>query len=155
MYVEDTGDEPKCVICDSEEECEHFVACIDHTFLECSSGELYERVWDFRTEIESRFLVLLKAGKPIAWEDADLEQIWQQAINDFATEPKELSLDMDAYFRFLVELLQDAGALKHPGSVVDDQGPRFTSTVSLLFADKPEYVIDKALKNLKQMLFRV
>lgn len=76
-------------------------------------------------------------------------------INDFATEPKELSLDMDAYFRFLVELLQDAGALKHPGSVVDDQGPRFTSTVSLLFADKPEHVIDKALKNLKQMLFRV
>ena len=43
MHDENIGEEPKCVICGSSEDCEHLVACIDRTFAECEGGALCDR----------------------------------------------------------------------------------------------------------------
>ena len=62
MFVEDSGEDPKCLICGSLEECEHLVANIDHTFLENWGGAFEDRESEFRSEIEVVFLKLLKTG---------------------------------------------------------------------------------------------
>ena len=152
MYVEDTDEAPKCVICGSTEECTHLVADIDRTFLECNSGEFTDREHDFRSEIEDVFLDALKAGKKREWSHGDIEQMWRQACEDYTTESEDFSLDGYAFYRFMVELLESAGAIDHPGQVIDCSGPGMTSSVSLLYADKPNVVVDKAFKKLKSIL---
>jgi hypothetical protein len=152
MYVEDTDETPKCVICGSEEDCKHLVANIDRTFLECYCGAFYEKEADFRFEIESTFLELLKSGKSRKWAHDDITQMWDQACEDFTTEGEDFMLDGYAFYRFTVELLENAGAIDHPGQVIDEGGPGMTSSVSLLYADKPNDVIAKALKTLHSML---
>jgi len=155
MYVEDADGGPKCVICGSEEECKHLVANIDRTYLECYCGAFCETEYKFRDEIEDTFLKLLKSGKSKKWKHDDITQMWDQAGKDFTTEGEDFMLDGYAFYRFAVELLEDAGAIDHPGHVVDDCGiPGMTSSVSLLYADKPKAVVGKALKNLKSMLTR-
>ena len=83
MRVEDTDEEPKCVICGSSDDCGHMVACIDHTYLDCDGGALYERTWDFRSEIETAFLDALKSGQEKNWQNSDLEQMWDWARENF------------------------------------------------------------------------
>ena len=152
MLVEDTGEEPKCLICGSLEECEHLVASIDHTFSEIYGSALEDRDSDFRSEIEGVFLKQLKTGTKMQWQNADIEQMWQQACEDYTAETEDLMLDGYAFYRFLAELLVGAGADKHPGSVIDPGGPGMTSSVSLLYAENPSAVVDKALKTLQAML---
>jgi hypothetical protein len=152
MYVEDTDEEPKCLICGSMEECGHLVAVIDRSFLECRCGEFSDREHSFRSEIEEVFLDALKSKKSRKWSHEDIEQMWCQACEDYATEGEDFMLDGYAFYRFIVELLEDAGAIDHPGQVVDGGGPGMTSSVSLLYADRPNVVVDEALKNLKSML---
>jgi hypothetical protein len=153
LYVEDTGEEPKCVICGSPEECEHLVADIDHTFLESWGGAFHDREYEFRSEIETVFLKLLKSGTAKKWQHSDIEQMWDQANTDYTAETDDLMLDGYAFYRLIVELLEAAGAIDHPGSIVDDGGgPGRTSSVSLLYADNPNVVTDKALKNLNSVL---
>ena len=49
----------------------------------------------------------------------------------------------------MVELLEDAGAVRYPGPVIHEGGPGMSSSYSLLYADTPNVVIDAALKNLE------
>lgn len=152
MYVEETDEEPKCVICGSEDECKHLVANIDHTFLECYCGAFYEQEHDFRNEIESTFLVLLKSGKSRKWKHDDITQMWDEACKDFNTEGEDFMLDGYAFYRFAVELLEGAGAIDHPGQVIDGGGPGMTSSVSLLYSKRPKAVVKLAFKSLRILL---
>jgi hypothetical protein len=153
MYNEDTGEEPKCMFCDSEEGCDHFVACIDRTFNECSSGALYDRDWEFSSEIKTEFLRLLKSGREKKWDDSSIEDLWGEAKANFDAETEDVILEGIYFYRLLIELLEDAGAIDHPGSIVDEGGPGMSSAYTLLFADNPKSVVDDALKNLKKILF--
>jgi hypothetical protein len=152
MYVEDSDEQPKCVICGSEDECTHLVADIDRTFLECWGGAFNERETEFREAIETAFLKLLNSKNSRKWSHDDIEQMWRQACEDYITEGGDFTLDGYAFYRLVVELLVSAGAVDPPGQVIDDGGPGMTSSVSLLYADKPDNVTDKALNSLKALL---
>lgn len=152
MIVEDTDEEPRCVICGSDEECAHLVANIDRTFLECYCGVFLDWEHTFRSEIQEVFLKLLRSGKEKKWRHDDLEQMWGQASNNYPAEGDDLMLDGYAFYRFVVELLEGAGAIDHPGSVVDDGGPGMTSSVSLLYSKRPKTVVKLAFKNLRILL---
>jgi hypothetical protein len=152
MYIEDTGEEPKCVICGSEEECDHLVANIDRTFLECWGGAFYENEDEFRDEIQSTFIKLLKSGKSRKWPHDDITQMWDQAGEDYAADGEDFRLDGYAFYRLAVELLVEAGAIDPPGQVIDEGGPGMTSSVSILYAEEPAKVTEKALKKLQSML---
>lgn len=52
----------------------------------------------------------------------------------------------------MIELLEDAGAIDHPGSFVDEGGPGFSSACSLLYAENPSAVLDNARKGLRKIL---
>jgi hypothetical protein len=154
MYDENTREEPRCVICGSVEDCGHLVACIDHTWILCDSGALYERDWEFRSEIETAFLKLLETGKKTTWQHSEVEELWSQARADYDAATEDLMLDGYVFFRLMVELLRGAGAIDYPGPVVDDGPPGFSCSYSLLYADTPNVVVDKALKNLRSILIR-
>ncbi len=155
MIDEDTGEEPKCVLCGPVEHCRHLVACIDHTFSECNNGALYERDWEFRSEIETEFLKLLKTGSKTTWQHSEVEELWSQAQADYDVATEDLMLDSDVFFRLMAELLIGAGAINYPGPVVHYAAfPGGSSSYSLLYADAPKVVVDKALKNLRSILIR-
>lgn len=52
----------------------------------------------------------------------------------------------------MIELLEEAGAYDLPGSLMDPGGPGMTSSMSLLFAERPSTVIDLALQHLSGKL---
>ena len=152
MIDENTGEEPKCVICGSIDECSHLLASIDHTFLECDSGALYDQDIEFRLEIEAVFLKNLMSGTKTKWENNELEELWGQAQTDFNNEGKDLMLDGYIFYRFLCGLLENAGAINHPGSIAVYGGPGMSSAITLLYAEQPDRIIAKAMKNLKSTL---
>jgi hypothetical protein len=152
MHDEDTGEEPRCVICGSLDDCEHLVACIDRTFGECEGGALYYRDGEFWSKIEMAFIVALKSGIEKKWHRGELEELWDYARNENDVEEKYVGLDKFAFIRLLVELLEDAGAIRRPGAWVTDGGPGMSSSYSLLYAEKPNAVIGEALKGLRAIL---
>tara|TARA_Y100001968_G_scaffold245982_1_gene230157 strand:+ start:1101 stop:1580 length:480 start_codon:yes stop_codon:yes gene_type:complete len=150
---EDTGEEAKCVICGSVEICEHCVACIDRTFLECEGGEMFDRHYEFSSAIEDAFKTALKSELEINWENGFLQELWNERreYNDPETEEIEIELDGHVFWRLVVELLEKAGAI-NPEGFVCHGGPGMTSSYSLLYAEKPGTIVDKALANLKTAL---
>ena len=151
MIDENTGEEPRCLLCGSSDGCEHIVADIDLTFNDCCSGALYNRLFEFRSLIHDRFLAILKERNPPAWQNDNLAELWRRAKEDYDGNDDAFQLDGYLFYSILIGLLIGAGAIEHPGSIVDYGGPGMTSSVSLLFADEPEIVVDQALEKLKQI----
>ncbi|WP_213544983.1 hypothetical protein [Vannielia litorea] len=58
------------------------------------------------------------------------------------TSDDQLFPHSDVFYRLLIDRLQAAGALDRPGPMVDPGGPGMTSSVSLLFTERPTDVVD-------------
>ena len=147
MIVEETGEEPKCPICDAEEHCSHIVANIDRTFLECYDGEFYERESDFRSEIEDAFIKKIKSGSPNEWILDDLNELLRGSLDSYDQDQNYLMLDGIVFYRLVIGMLLEAGAIDHPGQIIDKGGSRMTSAVTLLYAHDPKEVIESAIKS--------
>jgi len=152
MIDEDTGEEPRCVICNSSEACEHFLACIDRTFGEIEGGALYDSSDAFRSAIENAFLKVLKSGVERKWKDYKIKEMWDEVRAEYTAEDEFVMLDDNAFCALLLELLRDSGAINYSGQAASYGGPGMSSAYSLLYADKPDDVITKALEKLKTML---
>ena len=152
MEVEDSDEAPKCVICGSEEPCQHLVANIDRSFLDCYGGEFCERENEFRDQVEQTLIAHVKSGAKPVWKVQEINQIWEWGSTHYDKENDYLEMDSDAFYRLVAELLVDEWAIEHPGQVIDDWGPRFTSAMTLLFAEDPKKVVQSALKSLQAAL---
>ena len=151
---EDTGEEVACPICGALEywDCGHLVASLDRSFCECQGGELYDRMSEFSSILESAFLPHLKQGSAPDIKGLDLEELWKVARQNFDPNYDDVDLDGFIFQRVVIELLREAGAYYLPGSLMDPGGPGMTSSISVLFAEEPARVIEKAICNLNAQL---
>ena len=58
----------------------------------------------------------------------------------------DLMLDGIVFYRLVIGMLLEAGAIDHPGQIIDEGGPGMTSAATLLYAHNPTEVIESALK---------
>lgn len=155
MEIEDSDEEVRCVICGSDEPCRHIVADIDRTYCEVHHGALYERDDEFRSKIEDDFLRHIKAGTSPTWRREHLNELWKTGKDEYDAEWEHVPLDGLVFYPFVIELLEEAGAIDFPGSIVDPGGPGMTSAVSLLYAEEPTEVVNLALEKLGTALTQV
>ena len=149
---EDTGEEVVCPVCDATEfwGCGHLVASFDRSFCECQGGLFYDHMHKFSSLIEGAFQSHLQKGSEPSLNYDALPELWEEAKNNFEPGDEDyVDLDGDILQRFLIELLEEAGAFDAPGSLMDPGGPGMTSSMSLLFSDNPSEVIRKAARQLK------
>jgi hypothetical protein len=151
---EDTGENVVCPICDAQEywECGHLVAKFDRTFCECQGGVFYGQMGKFSSLIEGVFLRFLKADDEPVFKSGILEELWDAARLSYVPEEGYVGLDSDILLTFLIELLEDEGAFSPSGSLMDPGGPGMTSSISILFDDKPTDVIESAFKAVSKEL---
>lgn len=93
---EETGQEPTCIFCDSEDDCPHLVAVIDKTFAECSGGALYDGLDNLRDILSGKILRKLCAGEDFndAETDGELAAIAQEARDNYDPEyPDDVYID--------------------------------------------------------------
>lgn len=100
MIDENTGEEPKCLICGSPEDCSHLVADIDRTFGECNGGALFDMEQKFRLEIATKFLKLLEVEANPEWQNHEIEELWQKAQAEY--DPDDEYVMLDGYVFFFV-----------------------------------------------------
>ena len=86
------------------------------------------------------------------WLQEELAELWAEARSGYKAESEYLDLDGYIFFRVMIDLLRNAGAIDYPGSVCDDSGPGMSSSFSLLYGHAPKVVVDTALRDLKSML---
>jgi hypothetical protein len=150
MFNEDTEEDILCPVCDAPEywECGHLVADIDRTFAECKGGVLFNQMGMFSNVIKEAFLRLLKADDEPVFKSVNLEELWHSTQQNFEPKDDDVILDTDIFLRFLIEILEEAGANDLAGSIIESGGPGMTSAVSLLFDDEPKVVVRNAHKAL-------
>ena len=61
-------------------------------------------------------------------------------------------LDGVVFYRPVIGMLLEAGAINHPGQIIDEGGPGMTSAVTLLYVYNPKEVIEFAMKALQLSL---
>jgi hypothetical protein len=147
---EDTGEDVVCPICGVPEywECGHLVASIDRTFCECQAGALFDQAGKFSSLIESTFIRFLKADEEPVFKNWALEELWEAARDNFVREEDYIEVDKCLLLNFFTEILEDAGAYDLPGSLMDPGGPGMTSSISILFDEKPVDVVEEAFMTL-------
>lgn len=143
-------DSGTCPYCGSPESCEHLAAYIDKTFAECGGGELYERKKEFRALIEHSFLRMLKSDARPSFRQPDLAELWQAAKADYVVGSDEVYLDDAAFFRLLIDMLEESGGVGI--SVTEEGGPGMSSACWALYDDKPSELIARALSLLRRHL---
>lgn len=136
---EDTGEDVTCPLCKAPEywECGHLVAGLDRSFCECFGGALFDREPEFRETVEEFFRAHLKAGTSPSIPSGELSELWETVSLQAFEEGESLDLDGFVFQRVLIEVLEDAGGFELEGSLIDSGGPGMTSSVSLLFAERP------------------
>jgi hypothetical protein len=162
MLDEDSGEIIRCPYCESDGDCEHLLAVIDHSFLECSGGYAFDRLDDLHEMIERAFLKYLRqsdVGKQpqqlnVTWSNEFLEELWAYAEEKYPSEDDKdsVEIDGDVFFRLITDLLQEAGGDEYFGSIDDDGGPGFSSEITLFHAREPAAVFDNAMALLSQRL---
>ena len=160
IFDEETGDEPSCMFCDDTEECSHMLACIDHTFVDCDGGVLYFHLDDFREILSTRVRESLdckikskSVGNKIGKE---IYQIIKDSTKEFDPNcPEDVCIDNRRFLDVLVDLFIAAGAEKPPGHIVEEGGPGFSSSLTLLYAENPEEIIKTVQERLKKTVAKI
>jgi hypothetical protein len=152
MRDEDTGEAIQCPYCGSdgsEGDCEHVLAIIDRSFLECSGGYAIDRFKEFRQHIEKAFIDKLRIGAISSgrWKDDAIEELWEYAKDNYSEADGDwIEIDGDVLFRVIVELFEEAGGDEYPGLIDDGGGPGFSSAITLFHAQSPNVVFNRAVE---------
>ena len=153
MIDEDTGEKPVCQICQRSDwwECGHLVASVDLTSAECHGGELYDRDDLFRELIRGSFSGNLASAPPPAAACPELQDLWKAAQEEAST-VDEIYIDGWVLYPFLLDLLEQSGAVRHPGCLVSPGGPGMSSSEALLFGREPREIANAAHLRLRILL---
>jgi hypothetical protein len=144
---ENTGDTPACPICKAERywDCGHLVANFDMTFGECQNGAIYDRMDEFTDALDRAFLIHLTKGADPYFSDMEIQCAWDSALENFEPEDETANIERGLVLQALASRLIDCGACELEGDFLDEGGPGMSSAVTLLFAENPSEVIEKAL----------
>ncbi len=150
MFIdEDTGESVVCPICYDDDfwNCGDLVAVFDRNRCQCRGGAVYGRLADFSSAIKGIFSYHLKLGSSPKLEIDALPLLWAEAKTNYRP-GEEIVLDQDILQILLINLLRDAGALQLPGSIIESGGPGETSSMSLIFSDDPQAIVDEAISKI-------
>jgi hypothetical protein len=154
VYDEDTGEEPRCPICNSAEGCDHLVAIIDKTFGECHGGVLYDRHGELFSLIEDVFEKLFRAGGEPDFSDPDLGELWE--ASEFEEDGDTIWVHLGyGGWPFLISIFEDEGAIQPGTSVIEDGPPGLSSAMAYLYYDNPSVMLNAAKEKLKAILSTV
>ena len=67
-------------------------------------------------------------------------------MDSYDYDQNDLTLDGTVFYRLVIGILLEAGAIDHPGQIIDEGGPEMTSAVTLRYAHNPKEVIESAMK---------
>jgi len=147
IYDEDTGEEPRCHICDSTENCSHIVAIIAITFGRCRGGALYGRDKEFFSLIEDVFEKHFRAGSEPDFGDLALNELWRET--EFIEDGENILVDLiSGGWFFLISLLEEEGAIQPVTTIIDSGPPGYSSAMAYLYDDDPSATVDAAKKTL-------
>ena len=73
-------------------------------------------------------------------------------MDSYDYDQNELMLDGVVFYRPVIGMLLEAGAINHPGQIIDEGGPGMTSAVTLLCAHNPKESIETAINALQLSL---
>jgi hypothetical protein len=152
MENEDTGEAPKCPICNATEfgECGHLIADIDITFCEMHSGTLESKAREFQDIMEHRLGLELEGAQAAEFSDEQLDQHWRDAVDNNVGNEDFPVISGGFFYSWLIIRLEDAGAIDAEGPVIDEGGPGFSSALRLLFADDPEELVEAVLQKARE-----
>jgi hypothetical protein len=106
--------------------------------------------------IETAFARLLRLGehKECPWSGETLCELWQSAREAHSTgdDDEDVLLEEYALTRLIIELLEQAGGVRYPGSIHEPGPPGFSSVLTVFHAKNPQSVFDNALANLQLRL---
>ena len=142
---------PKCPFCNSEEECEHLLAILDRTFIECNGGYALGPLDELYQYLESTFKNLIESDQPLPTGERveSLENLFY-STKQLYEENGEINLDGFAYYDMLEDLF-----IKHGAKLIDyaeDFGrPGFDSLVKTYYAENPESVFNQSVMKVKQV----
>ena len=74
------------------------------------------------------------------------------SLDSYDHDQNDPMLDGIVFHRLVIGMLLEAGAIDHPGQIIDEGGPGMTSAVTLLYAHDPKEVIEFAMKALQLSL---
>ena len=94
----------------------------------------------------------MSAGAETVWKLDVLNELWRESLDSYDRAEDYVLLDGDMFYRLVIDMLLDAGAIDHPGQVIDEAGPGMTSAVSLLYAHDPKEVVESAMIALQESL---
>ncbi|MDP9350559.1 MAG: hypothetical protein M3P51_03325 [Chloroflexota bacterium] len=153
MHDEDTGEDVECPFCGSGEDCEHLLAVLDMTFHECRGGSVMTHLDTLRNQIQSAFAERLRTqAAPVeSWKWDHLGELWDYSEDAYQSSG-EVEIEEAAFLGLVVELLEQSGGEEYPGSVIDEGGPGFTSSMIVMYAADPAAVVGKASGVLRSRL---
>lgn len=150
---EDTGEEPVCPVCDAADywSCGHLVASIARSFWECRGGAFQDHESRVSTVTEAAFLSHIQNGSEPQFTGSEaFDELWGEARANYKPGDDDVELDGDIYQRFVIELLESAGAFETHEPLIEEGGPGMSSAMTLLFAEDAPKVVDQALEQLKR-----
>lgn len=149
MSEDKSDDANLCTYCGAEIGCEHLLAYIDKSFLECCGGYAVNRFLEFNKHIEDAFRIEKQRGtvaSPV-WKDDQINELWKFAQEQTSSDyPDDVEIDHDTLFRLIIEIMEDCGAedFQYINDEENEQ-PGFSSSVSLIYADDPAKVFNAAI----------
>jgi hypothetical protein len=147
VYDEETGEEVRCPICQSTDDCGHVVAIIDKTFGENHGGSLFDHERDFFGPIEDAFEKIYRSGTKPTFSDFDLGELWDET--EFEEDGDDVWVRLNyGGWRFVITLLEDEGAIQPSTSIIEAGGPGMTSSMAYLYHEEPKAVVARAIKAL-------
>jgi hypothetical protein len=154
MHDEDTGEAIQCPYCESEDHCEHLLAVLDHSFLQCSGGYAYERFDEFDECLRKAFGPKLRDSTAAShdWKNSMITELWAWAKENAGEDGDSVIIDGDVLLRLVVELLEDAGGDEYPGLIDTGGGASYSSVITLFHASSPKAVFNDAVKKLRELL---
>lgn len=149
-------EESECPFCGSEDECEHLLLLIDHTFGECSGGAAYARWDEFESALEKHMRDLLERGyrDDLKFEDSEIDELWKETLSYFREGSDEVPVDNLLLTRLVSTIVEEGTGVI---SIMYDfeGGPGQSSSMESFYSEDTKSAISDALIDFASLLTKV
>jgi len=152
MWDEDAGQAVTCPFCGQDDVCDHLLAVVDKSIVECRHGRFTNYFANFLTLLEDAFAEAMEAGDLGDWGDELIREMWRDSVDDCDNDPDGIAINGFLAMRLLVSLLQESDGVEYSGNTYDGGGPGLSSALSVFYAEDPEAVCNQVMATLVDRL---